>query len=118
MIETLAALVVPGVVGLLMGGVYLLRLRSRNQLEIAKDRAETDVLAHLIRQRDEAVQESSALKTELVAIAEENEEALEKIRELTAQNAQMKSQISMLNILIKRLAAINNIPVKMETNLP
>lgn len=111
MIESIAALVAPGLVGLLAGGFYLLRRWSRDKLEIAKDRAETDVLTHLIRQRDEAVQEAAALKLELIAIADENEEAVESIRQLTSQNEQMKSQIRMLNILVKRLAALNNMPV-------
>lgn len=116
MIETLAAVAVPGVVGLLAGGFYLLRRWSRDKLEIAKDRAEADVLAHLIRQRDEAMQEAAALKLELIEIAEENEDAVESIRQLTSQNEQMKSQIKMLNILVKRLAALNNMTV--EDQLP
>lgn len=109
MIESLSALVIPGIVGILTGGFFLLRRWSRDKLEIAKDRAETDVLNHLIRQRDEAVQEAASLKAELIAIADENEEAIEQIRQLTSQNEQMKSQIKMLNILVKRLAAINNL---------
>lgn len=113
-IEAFASLVVPGVVGLLAGGFYLLRRWSRDKLEIAKDRAETDILTHLIRQRDEAMQEATTLKNELIAIADENEEAVEQIRQLTSQNEQMKSQIKMLNILVKRLAAVNNVTVKTD----
>lgn len=110
MIESLSALVVPGIIGILTGGFYLLRRWSRDKLEIAKDRAETDVLKHLIRQRDEAVAEKDVLKAQLVSIAEENEEAVEKIRALTGENEQMRARIQMLNLLVKRLAAINNMP--------
>lgn len=110
MIESIAAVIVPGLIGILTAGALLWRRWSRDKLEVAKDRAETDVMKHLIRQRDEAVQEAAALKSELIIIADENEEAIEQIRKLTSQNEQMKSQIRMLNILVQRLAAINNLP--------
>lgn len=112
MIETIAALAIPGAMGVLAGGIFLMRRWSRDKVEMAKDRVETDVMAHLMRQRDEAVQEAAKLREDLLAIADENEEAVEQIRQLTTQNEQMKSQIKMLNILVKRLAAINNLNIE------
>lgn len=112
MIETIAALAIPGAIGVLTGGIFLMRRWSRDRVEMAKDRVETDVMAHLMRQRDEAVLEATKLKEDLLEIAVENEEAVEQIRQLTTQNEQMKSQIKMLNILVKRLAAINNLNIE------
>lgn len=112
MIETIAALAIPGAIGVLTGGIFLMRRWSRDRVEMAKDRVETDVMAHLMRQRDEAVLEATKLKEDLLEIAGENEEAVDQIRQLTTQNEQMKSQIKMLNILVKRLAAINNLNIE------
>lgn len=112
MIESIAALAIPGAMGVLVGGIFLMRRWSRDKVEMAKDRVETDVMVHLMRQRDEAVLEATKLKGDLLEIAGENEEAVDQIRKLTTQNVQMKSQIRMLNILVKRLAAINNLSIE------
>lgn len=111
MIEQLSGLLVPGIIGLLTGGAFLMRRFSHDKLEMVKDRAEEGVIEHLIRQRDDALKDVSAMKAEVVEIASENEEAIENIRQLTSQNEQMKSQIRMLNILVKRLAAMNNMTI-------
>lgn len=118
MIEQLSGYLVPGIVGLLTGGALLMRRFSHDKLEMIKDRAEEGVIEHLIRQRDDALKDVSAMKAEVVAIATENEEALESIRQLTSQNEQMKSQVKMLNILVKRLAAINNLTIDTDMGAP
>lgn len=82
----------------------LVRRFSRDKTELVKDRAETDVIELLTQQRREALAEVRQMKVDLEMIAEENEIAIEKIRNLTASNTQLKSQVALLNILVTRLA--------------
>lgn len=59
----------------------------------------------LIDQRDSALAEVSSLKSDLISIAEENEEAIATIRQLTSKNEQMNGQVQMLTALVRRLAS-------------
>lgn len=100
--------IVGGLVGAVMTVALalagLIRRLSRDKNELVKDRAETDVITLLERQRSDALAEVRQMKADLELIAEENEMAIEKIRELTATNTQLKSQVALLNILVTRLA--------------
>lgn len=85
-------------------GLYARRF-SKDRLEIAKDRAEIDLVSELIRQRDEARTEKQKLTDELNALAEENEQAMNTIRGLTSQVELLNARTSMLEHLTKRLTA-------------
>ena len=110
--EPFSTLIVgPAIGGTFLGIGLLIRRWTRDRLEIAKDRAEQNVYQLLIQQRDHALAEVMSLKVDLAAIAEENEDAIETIRELTTKNEQMRAQVSMLSALVRRLAAIQKVPV-------
>ena len=100
--------------GLIIGTGLLVRRWSRDKLEIAKDRAEENLMQLLIQQRNDALAEVTNLKNDLVSIAEENEDAIETIRDLTTKNEQMRSQLSMLTTLVRRLAAMNNAWINLD----
>lgn len=104
MSEVLIGSVVGAVVTVSLALAGLIRRLSRDKTELVKDRAETDVIELLTNQRREALAEVRQLKIDLEMIAEENELAIEKIRELSAKNTQLKSQVALLNILVTRLA--------------
>lgn len=110
MIEGILPAVGTGVAGIIVAVGIMARRWSRDKLEIAKDRAEENLIEHLIKQRNDALTEAADLKKELIAIAEENETAVGTIRQLTSENTQFKSQLRMLNILVKRLAAMKSAP--------
>lgn len=98
-----------GILGLILGGGLLLRRWSKDRLEIAKDRAEGDLIGDLIRQRDDARAERDEVKKELETLALESEESMSKIREMTAQLQQLQVQNSLYMNLTQRLsAAIEN----------
>jgi hypothetical protein len=88
-----------------LGAFVFLRRISKDRLELAKDRAETDVIDLLIRQRENALAEVKALKADMMSVGGENKSAIETIRKLTVQNAQLKSQTALLQILVNRLTA-------------
>lgn len=90
----------------ILGLGLMIRRWSRDRLEVAKDRAEQNVIQLLIDQRDHAISEVTSLKNDLIAIAEENEEAIATIRDLTAKNEQMQTQVQMLTTLVRRLASV------------
>ena len=110
MIEGILPALGTGIIGMIVGVGIMIRRWSRDKLEIAKDRAEENLIDHLIKQRNDAMVEATDLKKELISIAEENEAAVGKIRQLSSENAQIKSQLRMLNILVKRLAAMKSAP--------
>lgn len=110
MIEGLLPAIGTGVVSIIVGLGIMIRRWSRDKLEIAKDRAEENLIDHLIQQRNDALTEATDLKKELIAIAEENEKVVDKVRQLSSENIQYKSQLKMLNILVKRLAAMKSAP--------
>lgn len=101
-----------GITALLLSVAGFVRRLSRDKTELVKDRAETDIIQLLTSQRKDAQDEVRQLKADLETIAEENELAIAKIRDLSAQNTQLKSQVALLNILVNRLAGnINQAPL-------
>ena len=93
-----------GLITIMVAFAGFIRRLSRDKTELVKDRAETDVIELLTQQRREALDEVQQMKIDLEMIAEENEIAIEKIRDLSAKNAQLKSQVALLDILVTRLA--------------
>jgi len=85
-------------------GVFLRRL-SRDKLEIARDRAEGNLITDLIKQRDDARAERDKMEAELQKIAEEADTCLEKVKELLSKEQQLRIQNAMLSQLLERLAA-------------
>ena len=71
---------------------------------MAKDRAEEDLIRHLIKQRDDAREELKVLKEHIEVIAGEGDQDMEKIRQMTAREQQLLAQNSMLKNLVDRLA--------------
>lgn len=104
MSEQVVVAVLTAVVTMMLTLAGLIRRLSRDKTELVKDRAETDVIELLSEQRTTALEEVRQLKLDLELIAEENEAAIEKIKLLTTQNAQLKSQVALLNTLVGRLA--------------
>lgn len=91
-----------GIIGTV--GLYA-RKFSRDRLEIAKDRAEIDLVTELVRQRDEARNESKRLTEELASLAAENDTAMNTIRGLTSQVEMLNARTSMLEHLTNRLTS-------------
>lgn len=104
MSEQVVIAVLTAAVTMMLTLAGLIRRLSRDKTELVKDRAETDVIELLSEQRTTALEEVRQLKLDLELIAEENEAAIEKIKLLTTQNAQLKSQVALLNTLVGRLA--------------
>ena len=69
---------------------------------MAKDRAEEDLIRHLIKQRDDAREELKVLKEHIEVIAGEGDQDMEKIRQMTAREQQLLAQNSMLKNLVDR----------------
>lgn len=93
-----------GLITVMIAFAGFIRRLSRDKTELVKDRAEADVIELLTQHRREALAEVQRMKIDLEMIAEENEIAIEQIRNLSAQNTQLKSQVALLNILVTRLA--------------
>jgi hypothetical protein len=84
-------------------GLFLRRL-SRDKLEIARDRAEGNLISDLIKQRDDARLERDKMEAELLKIGEEADTCLEKVKELLSKEQQLRIQNAMLSGLLERLA--------------
>lgn len=94
-----------GLVGLITGLGLMARRWSRDRLELAKDRAEADLINDLIRQRDYERDLRLAAQEELNKVAIEADQALQTVRELTAKTTTQSAQIDLLTSLVKRQAA-------------
>lgn len=105
MIETIPTAIGGTVVGLIAGAGLFLRRMSRDKLEIARDRAEGNLIDDLIKQRDDARKERDVMEAELMKIGEEADKCLEKVKELLSKEQQLRIQNAMLSNLLERLAA-------------
>lgn len=106
MIETTAiAAAASGVMGLITGLGLMARRWSRDKLELAKDRAEADLINDLVRQRDYERDLRKSAQEELNKVAIEADQALQTVRELTAKTTTQSAQIDLLTSLVKRQAA-------------
>lgn len=87
-------------------GAYrlIIRGKSKDKLEIVKDRAEIDLIKHLETQRDEAYEERDKAIFDLETA--ENAAAIsnDKIEELMLQINRLNAQISLLRQLTERLS--------------
>lgn len=90
-------------VGLITGAGILLRRFSRDKLEVAKDRAEEDLLTHLGTQRDSAIAEKEKAQKDLAVAISELDIIGKKLREISSENSRMNIQIGMLTNLIGKL---------------
>ncbi len=84
-------------------GIFLRRF-SRDKLEIARDRAEGNLIEDLIRQRDDARKERDEMEAELLKIGEEADACLGKVKELLSKEQQLRIQNAMLSNLLERLS--------------
>ncbi len=76
---------------------------SRDGVEVAKDRAEANIIDHLERQRDKAVQEKTAIEISLKTCEAEKAAESAKVAKLTAEGIYTHSQIKILQGLVDRL---------------
>jgi hypothetical protein len=93
-----------GAVAILASAGLFLRRMSRDKLEIARDRAEGNLISDLIKQRDDARLERDKMEAELLKIGEEADTCLEKVKELLSKEQQLRIQNAMLSSLLERLA--------------
>lgn len=94
-----------GALGAVGSGVLLARRKiSRDMLEIAKDRAEIDIINILKSQRDDAVNERNQAHQDLLNANSEKLAALAKIHQLEVEIGQLRQRVTILKQLVGRLS--------------
>ena len=104
--EPLTPAIVGGsIVAALGGATMFLRRMARDRLELARDRAEGNLIEDLIKQRDDARKERDEMEAELLKIGEEADLCLEKVKDLLSKEQQLRIQNAMLSKLLSQLAS-------------
>ena len=102
---TTSTIIGGGIIGAIGAAGLFLRRMSRDKLEIARDRAEGNLIEDLIKQRDDARKERDEMEAELLKIGEEADTCLEKVKDLLSKEQQLRIQNAMLSNLLERLSA-------------
>lgn len=101
--ETLVAVL--GGFGALGTGLMLVRRKlSRDGVEVTKDRAEIDIISHLRKQRDDALQELTAATGEAEDAVKGRNLAIAQVLELSHEVAMLNDQALLMQELIDRLS--------------
>lgn len=91
------------IVALITGAGIFVRRFSRDKLELAKDRAEEDLITHLRDQRDFAISERDKALMELASTKAELASIQAQIYETKKVNSTLAVQVDMLNKLVSKL---------------
>lgn len=95
-----------GALGALGSGILLARRKlSKDRLEIAKDRAEIDIITSLTSQRDEAMAAKRQAQTDLLQADIEKKTALSRAIQLEQELTQLRQRVTLLKQLVSRLSA-------------
>lgn len=90
--------------GLASGYLAARRKLSKDKVELAKDRAELDVMSFVTKQRDELSEELKLKKAEILQGDIEKKSALARALQFEQELVQLRQKVALLKQLVGRLA--------------
>ena len=97
--------ILAGLGGVASGFFAARRKISKDSVELAKDRAELDVLGLLTKQRDEAIEEIKAKKAEILQSEIDKKTAIQRSAQIEHELIQLRQKVALQKQLISRLSS-------------
>lgn len=104
-IATAVGGIVSAVVAVGTGVMMARRKLSKDTLELAKDRAELDILTHLTTQRDDALKAKQTIQSEMMQADLDKKSAMAKTTQLEQELTQLRQKVALLKQLVSRLSS-------------
>lgn len=102
---TIIGTLISGVVATASGILFARKRLSKDSVDIAKDKAELDILTHLKSQRDEALEAKKTLQAEAMQADIDKRSAIARALQLEQELNQLRQKVSLLKQLVSRLSA-------------